>query len=189
MNKRIVALGATAAAVLGLAGTALAAPSGPPSGLEEAALSLAADPAPGPPADKAARREQLRTCAKAKVDAGAEKREAVKACATELGVEPGRPGKAGKAAKRLGRAAHAELIVPKRGAEGTWETIVVDRGKVTAASAESVSLQRPDGPTVSVRVVAGTKVRGAASAAELATGRQVVVVSAGGEARSIVSKP
>jgi len=188
MNKRIVALGATAAAVLGLAGTALAAPSAPPSGLEEAALSLAADPAPGPPTDKASRREQLRTCAKAKakVDAGAEKRAAVKACATEHGVAPGRPG---KAAKRLGRAAHAELVVPKRGAEGQWETIVVDRGKVTAASAESISLQRPDGPIVTVKVVAGTKVRGSASAAELATGRQIAVVSADGDARSIVAKP
>ena len=186
MNKRIVALGVTAAAVLGLAGTALAAPTAPPSGLEEAALSLAADPVPGPPADKAARREQLRTCAKAKVDAGAEKRAAAKECATELGVAPGRSG---KATKRLGRAAHAELVVPKRGAEGQWETVVVDRGKVTAASAESVSLQRPDGPTVTVKVVAGTKVRGAASAADLATGRSVVVVSAAGEARSIVAKP
>jgi hypothetical protein len=88
----------------------------------------------------------------------------------------------------LGRAAHAEVVIPKRGAPGQWETVVVDRGKVTAASADSVSLQRPDGPTVTVKVVAATKVKGVDKVADLAAGRQVVVVSAGGEARALVAR-
>jgi hypothetical protein len=81
------------------------------------------------------------------------------------------------------------VIVPKKGAEGQWETVVLDRGKVTAASADSISVQRPDGPTVTLKVVAGTKVRGASAVADVAAGREVVVVSAGGEARSVVVRP
>jgi hypothetical protein len=194
MTKRIVGLVVVAVVVLGAAGVAFAAasPGRPSYELEETALALAADPAP-PPAPTAAKREELRTCVKAKVDAGANRKTAVQECATQLGVTPGQPGKPGKPGNKvrapgLGRAAHAELVVPKRGVEGQWETVIVDRGKITAASAESVSVQRPDGPTVTMKVVAGTKVRGAASAADLAVGRDVVVVSAGGEARSIVSR-
>ena len=177
MTKRSIASGVVAVVVLGLAGAALANPSEQASyGVEEAALSLAADPVPGGPEAGKARREQLRACVKAKVDAGAQRPAAVKECADQLGVNPRR-------ARR--RAAHVELIVPKKGVVGQWETIFVDRGKVTAASAESISVQRPDGPTVTLKVTPATKVKGAASAAELAPGRDVMVVSAGGEARSI----
>jgi len=188
MTKRIIAFGVAAAAVLGLGGVALAnAPERASYGVEDAALALAADPAPPAPGAKKGRREELQACVKPKVDAGAQRPAAMKECATQLGIDldkqgKGRPGKAGRG---LRKAAHAELVVPKKGAEGQWETIIVDRGRVTAASAESISVQRPDGPTVTLRVVPATKVEGAPSAAELASGREVVVVSAGGEARSI----
>lgn len=196
MTKRIIGLAVVAVVVLGAAGVAFAAasPQRPSYGLEETALALAADPAPPGAAPAGGKREELRTCVKAKVDAGADRKAAVKECADQLGIKPGRPGKPGKPGggpgplAKLGRAAHAELVVPKEGAEGQWETVIVDRGKVTAASAESISVQRPDGPTVTVRVTAATKVKGAASAADLAVGREVVVVSAGGEARSIVAR-
>ena len=203
MSKRI--LGATIAAVLvlGLAGMAFAAasPGRPEADLGAEALQLAAD-AGTPGAPSAGKRDELRACVRAKVDGGAERKAAVQECAAQLGVDRrglGKPGKPGRQDRRgqpgqgardpgLGRAAHAEAVVPKVGADGQWETVVLDRGTVTAAAADAISLQRPDGPTVTVKVAAGTKVRGAASAADLDTGREVVVVSAGGEARSIVAR-
>lgn len=195
MTKRIIGLALAALLVLGAGGVAFAAasPERPSYGLDEAALALAADPAPQPgAAPAAAKRDELRACVKARVDAGGQRGAARKECADQLGIKPGggRPGKPGKGgpAARLGRAAHADLIVPKQGAEGEWETIQVDRGKVTAASADSISLQRPDGPTVTLKVVPGTKVKGAATVAELAAGREVVAVSAGGEARSVAAR-
>ena len=191
ISKRMIGLAIAAVAVLGTAGVALAAatPASRPSyGLEEAALSLAGaepDPAAPPAAGAAhARHGELQACVKPKVDAGADRRTALRECADQLGIKPG-------AARRHGllhgRAAHADLVVPKRGAAGEWETIQVDRGKVTAVSAESISLQRPDGPTVTLKVVAGTKVRGVEKVTDLAVGRQVAVVSAAGEARSVVT--
>lgn len=204
MSKRTIALVVAAAAVLGTAGAAFAAANPPERasyGLEEAALSLAADPAPPAPATPEAdnaRREQLKACVTPKVDAGTPKREARRQCAEQLGVRDDMSGKAARAARngrpaqdrrpRLRGAAHAELVVPKRDAPGQWETIVVDRGKVTAASADSISVQRPDGPTVTLRVVPATRVRGAEKVADLAPGREVAVVSAGGEARSVVAR-
>lgn len=192
MTKRLIGLAVAAVVLLGGAGVALATPSQPEPvyGLDEA-LALAAEP--GPPPGAGGRKQELQACVKPKVDGGADKREAVRECAAQQGLPApgaGRPGRGAKQDRRpaVGRAAHAELVVPKRDAPGQWETIVVDRGKVTAASADSISLQRPDGPTVTIRVAAGTKVRGAASAANLAAGREVVVVSAGGEARSVVAR-
>jgi hypothetical protein len=201
MTKRIVGLVVAAVLVLGLGGAALAAasPERPSYGVEEA-LALAADPAPPPQpgAGAGAKKQELQDCVKPKVDAGADRRTALTECAAQLGipVPAARPGRAGKGPRpgkggglpAAGRAAHAELVVPKQGAPDQWETVVVDRGKVTTASADSISVQRPDGPTVTIKVGAGTKVRGAASAGELAPGREVVVVSAGGEARSIVAR-
>jgi len=200
MTKRILGLAVAVVLVLGLGGVAFAAavPERPSYGVDEAALLLAADPGPPPEAARTGKGEELRACVKPKVDAGADRKAALTECAQQLGLpprkagQPGQPGQPGKPGRKagvagLGRAAHAELVVPKQGAEGQWETVVVDRGKVTAASPASISLQRPDGPTVTVNVGAGTKVKGAAAAADLAVGREVVVVAAGGEARSIVA--
>ena len=186
MRKRIIAFGFAAVAILGLAGIALAASTDrAPYALEQAAVSLAADPNPPAPApkDAAAQRQQLQGCVKPKVDAGAQRPAARNECAGQLGI------KLDELAKPAPRQpAHADLIVPKRGAEGQWETVVMDRGTVTAASADSISVQRPDGPTVTIKVTSSTKVQGAPSAAELAPGRAVVVRSAGGDARLIVAR-
>ncbi len=196
MTKRIIGSAIAAVLVLGVAGIAFASATPgseqPPAYALDKALAEAAEPDPPKPG-AGGRKQELQACVKPKLDAGADKREAMRECAAQLGLPApgaGRPGKGGKQDRRPapGRAAHAELVVPKKGVEGQWETVVVDRGKVTAASADSISLQRPDGPTVTIRVAASTKVRGAASAADLAAGREVVVVSAGGEARSVVAR-
>ncbi len=197
MTKRILGVAVAAILVLGVAGAALAAAAPPDRAafeLDEAVLALATDPQPGvPPEGKG---QELQACVKPKVDAGTDRKSAVKECAAQLGIQPGGRGKdegRGKGKGKgmpfgLGRAGHAEVVVPKQGAEGQWETVIVDRGQVTAASADSISVQRPDGPTVTVRVVAATKVKGAATVAELTAGRQVVVVSAAGDARTVVAR-
>lgn len=186
MTKRILGAALAAVIVLGLAGVAYAAaaPARPSTGLEDTALALAADPAPQPASPPGGKLQQLRACVQPKVDAGAARKDARKECAAQLGIMGGGKGKP----FGLGRAAHAEAVVPKKGAPGQWETVVLDRGKVTAASADSLSIQRPDGPTVTVKVVAGTKVKGADKVADLAVDRQVVVVSSNGEARAVAAR-
>ncbi len=186
MNKRIIASTVAVAALFGLGGTALAATGGGTGyDIQGAALSLATDPPPPAPAPMdPSKRQQLKDCVKAKIDSGGDKRAAVKDCRTQLGIPPRRKG-----VRPLFKTVHADLIVPKKGSPGQFETVQVDRGTVTAASADSVSLQRPDGPTVTVKVVPATKVKGVAAVADLAPGRHVAVVSAGGEARAVAAKP
>ena len=194
MTKRILGLAVAAVVVLALAGVALAsaAPSRPTFGVEAAGFGTAADPA-DPAKPGAATREALKACVKAEVDGGADRKAARNKCADQLGVKAGRAGKHGRPGPKgqrgsLGRAAHAELVVPKEGAPGQWETLVVDRGRVKAAAADSITVERPDGPTVTLKVVPATTVKGAATVAELAPGRTVAVRSVGGEARSVVAR-
>ena len=44
-------------------------------------------------------------------------------------------------------AIHGDLLV--RGEDGTTRTVTFDRGKVTAISAASITIERPDGVSVS----------------------------------------
>ena len=52
-----------------------------------------------------------------------------------------------------------------------------------------VTLDRPDGVSVTVAVTTDTKVRGAASADELAVGKAAAVVSQSGTATTILQRP
>lgn len=79
----------------------------------------------------------------------------------------------------LARTDHATVEVKRH---GSWVTLELDRGKVTAASASSVTLARPDGTSVTIKVTPGTKLRGVASAAKLVVGHGARVVSTGGAA-------
>ena len=81
------------------------------------------------------------------------------------------------------RSVHADLVVKDK--DGTYVTITVDRGTVTAASATSITLDRPDGKQVTLAVTTDTKVRGVASVAALQTGKAAVVVSRSGTATQI----
>lgn len=75
----------------------------------------------------------------------------------------------------LRRADHGTLEIKDK--TGSWITLTVDRGQVTAADAGSVTLQRPDGQTVTAKLTADTKYRGVSSASSIATGKAAVVVS------------
>jgi type IV secretory pathway TrbL component len=83
----------------------------------------------------------------------------------------------------LRRAEHVELIV--RGKGGSWVTIVADRGTVTALSATSIVISRPDGVSVTAALTAATRFpRGGRQA--VAVGDHVVVVQVGGTTRFVV---
>ena len=81
------------------------------------------------------------------------------------------PGKG----KSLVRGVHTEVSLIK--ANGTTNSFVVDRGKVTAESASSVTLLRKDGVSVMLGLNADTKVRG-----DLQVDKGAIVFSRGGTA-------
>ena len=87
------------------------------------------------------------------------------------------PGKKGKG---LVRGVHAEISLIK--ADGTKDAFVVDRGKVTAESASSVTLARKDGKSVTLGLVADTKVRG-----DIQVDKGAVVFSRGGTAFAVLA--
>jgi hypothetical protein len=87
------------------------------------------------------------------------------------------PGKKGKG---LVRGTHAEIGLVK--ADGTKDAFVVDRGQVTAESATSVTLKRKDGPSVTLALNAGTKVRG-----DIQVDKGAVVFSRGGTAFAVLA--
>jgi hypothetical protein len=84
------------------------------------------------------------------------------------------------------RSVHGDVIVKDK--SGQYVTVTFDRGTVTAASATSITLTRPDGPTVTLTVNADTKVHGPASAAAVATGKDAVVISRSGTATQILQR-
>jgi len=86
----------------------------------------------------------------------------------------------------LARSEHSTLEIDRH---GTWVTVTVDRGTLSAASAGSVTLTHPDGTTATLTVSASTKVRGdTSSVAGLTAGHRVVVVSEQGGAVSITER-
>ncbi|HEY1281395.1 MAG TPA: hypothetical protein VGF22_17080 [Acidimicrobiales bacterium] len=85
------------------------------------------------------------------------------------------------------RAVHGDVVVKAK--DGSYVTVTFDRGTVSAASATSVTLQRPDTTQpVIVTVDANTKVHGVASVADLKVGQEAVVVSRSGTATQIFQR-
>lgn len=84
----------------------------------------------------------------------------------------------------LSQADHATLEIKKN---GKWVTVNVDRGNVTAASASSITLSRPDGQSVTIQLLTSTKFGGkeATSASALKTGVRATVVSEDGTALTV----
>ena len=99
------------------------------------------------------------------------------AAAGQPSTAPGR-GKAGL----LRRVEHGDLIVRTKNA---FQPVTIDRGRVTAASATSVTIVRPDAISVTVTIDSNTKFRGVTSAAAIATGKPAVVVSHEGKAITV----
>jgi hypothetical protein len=87
------------------------------------------------------------------------------------------PGKKGKA---LVRGVHTEISLIK--ADGSKDAFVVDRGKVTAESSSSVTLERKDGKSVTLGLNADTKVRG-----DIQVDKGALVFSRGGTAFAVLA--
>jgi hypothetical protein len=87
------------------------------------------------------------------------------------------PGKKGKG---LVRGVHTEISLIR--ADGTTDAFVVDRGKVTAESSSSVTLERKDGKSVTLGVNADTKVRG-----DIQVDKGAVVFSRSGTAFAVLA--
>src|SRR4051794_1769392 len=80
----------------------------------------------------------------------------------------------------LARAVHGDLVV--RGKDGNFENVTYDRGTLDGVSGDTLTLTRPDGKKVSVKLTSDTKYRGVASASELKAGKPTVATSRDGQA-------
>lgn len=88
-------------------------------------------------------------------------------------------GRGGKAKGLYARTDHATVEVKRK---GQWVTYDLDRGTVTAVSATSITLARPDGQSVTEAINSETKYKGVTSAAAIQTGRPALVLSENGTA-------
>jgi len=94
----------------------------------------------------------------------------------------GRPGAMGP----VGHAVHGDLIV--RTKDGTFEKVAFDRGTLTAVSATSLTLHRPDGVDATVELNGDTRYRGVENADALQKDQPVAVVSKDGTARVVMQR-
>lgn len=76
--------------------------------------------------------------------------------------------------------ATAELKV-----HGNWVTYTLDRGKVSAVSATSISVLRPDGQTATESINSSTKFKGVGSESAVQLNRPVAVISDNGVALQV----
>jgi hypothetical protein len=99
---------------------------------------------------------------------------------------PGRAGARGGMAGIAGRVVHGDLIV--RGKGGTFENVTLDRGTLSAKGDNSLTLSRPDGKSVTVKVDGSTKYRGVSDFAALQTGKPTIVASKDGVATLVAQR-
>lgn len=82
------------------------------------------------------------------------------------------------------RVVHAELVV--KGKAGTYKTVDIDRGTISALSSSSISVTRPDQAKVTEAVTSTTRFPGKA-ASQLKAGDKVIVASSSGAAIAVRS--
>jgi hypothetical protein len=85
----------------------------------------------------------------------------------------------------LRRTVHGDLVV-KQG-DG-FETVTFDRGTVTSVDASSLSLHRPDGVDVTVKLTDQTRYVGVTGAGGVQKDKPVTVVSKDGAARMVAQR-
>ena len=95
------------------------------------------------------------------------------------------PAAVGGKAGVLKGAIHGDLLV--RSKDGSTRTVTFDRGKVSSISASSITIERPDGVSVSKDVTDKTVFNGTPRD-KLTSGMPVIVVSEGQTATHVVSK-
>jgi hypothetical protein len=95
------------------------------------------------------------------------------------------PGAAGGKAGVLKGAIHGDLLV--RDKDGSTHTVTFDRGKVSSISASSITVQRPDGVSVTDDVTDQTVFNGTPKA-QLQAGTPVIVIADGHTATHVVTR-
>ena len=95
------------------------------------------------------------------------------------------PAAAGGKAGILKGAIHGDLLV--RSQDGSTHTVTFDRGKVSSVSASSITIQRPDGVSVTDDVTDQTVFNGIPRD-QLQSGTPAIVVSEGHTATHVVTK-
>jgi len=95
------------------------------------------------------------------------------------------PDAAGGKAGVLKGAIHGDLLV--RAKDGSTKTVTFDRGKVTAITGSSITIERPDGVSVSKDLNDQTAFNGMTKD-KVTSGTPVIVVSEGQTATHVVSK-
>jgi len=83
----------------------------------------------------------------------------------------------------LGRAVHGDLIVRNR--DGEFVPVTFDRGTLESVGSDELTVARPDGKKVTVKLDAETGYRGVESKDQLRAGEGVVVVSEDGTATMV----
>jgi hypothetical protein len=106
------------------------------------------------------------------------------------------PGQAGVTATRLGlrwdlirlarHTVHAELIV--KTADG-FRTIDIDRGRLSSISGTSITIVRPDGPSVTARLTNATRYVGLPESSLAKGDRVLLVQGGGGNALFVAARP
>jgi hypothetical protein len=107
-----------------------------------------------------------------------------------VGASPAAAAKAGRQAGALKAgvlkgAIHGDLLV--LGENGSTRTVTFDRGKITAIDAGSISINRPDGVSVTKTLTDQTVFNGTPRD-KLQVGTAAVVVSSGDTAERVISK-
>jgi hypothetical protein len=96
------------------------------------------------------------------------------------------PNARGQRAKGiLKRVVHGDLIV--RGKDG-FQNVTYDRGKEDGAANDTLTVTRPDGKQVSVKLTGDTKYRGVKDASQLQAGKQTIVLSKDGNALMVAQR-
>jgi hypothetical protein len=87
----------------------------------------------------------------------------------------------------MGRAVHGDLIV--RNQDGGYVPVTFDRGALESVGSDQLTIARPDGVKVTVKLDGETRYRGVASKDELRTGEGALVVSEDGVATMVGQRP
>src|SRR4051812_48214319 len=192
--KRLAATAVVAVVVLGGGALAYGAAMPARSSVDaQLSAALAADPGTDPgagsqPSSAADARQAARQAVQACRQQHAGDRAALRQClldvkqqfAGQLRDRAGVGARLGVKGAGVGPVVHGDLVV--RAKDGTFQTVTVDRGKVQSVDGDTLTIVRPDGPTVVVTLDASTKYRGISGKQDLAKDAAVGVASRDGKA-------
>lgn len=89
----------------------------------------------------------------------------------------------------LRRADHGDIEVQVKGADGAtpaWQTVTFDKGQVGDVGADHITLSRPDGQSVTLKIDATTKFHGVTTWQEVQKSKGAIVVSKNSVATQIL---